>query len=374
MSDKKIDASIEGSSSLWAIPYDHPNDIPTLVQDTDLYMLVEYFAGLGQGFGTNVRYTCPNPGHIDNHPSFSVTTFPDGKQRAKCWSQCAWDGDALDFVEWCLGIAKCDAVNWLKDWNSEESAESSPPSKSISPPESKPAPVDTSTKATGIEAQVLMTQYLVTRHWPSSVVERFSLEVVYDSSGAARIRHPYLLPTTSGELEATYWQDRSLKQSTVKWLSPKNRESIPFNLQSLEPDNLEVVVICEGPADTITASLALEGYSHVAIIGIAGVNAWRKEYVSYVEGLRIVVAADNDEAGRTMETQISQSVSRPVIRVRPSHGDLTDTAINEGLDAVRKFLISALGVQPEAKVRTLDEQTAMFREELPQGHLEGESK
>jgi 5S rRNA maturation endonuclease (ribonuclease M5) len=211
-----------------------------------------------------------------------------------------------------------------------------------------------------------MKKYLSSRGWPCEVAEKFSLSVVLDSSGKARIRHPYFTPTSSGEWVLSYYQDRGDKTSLPKWKSPKG--SIPqlFNLKSLEADSLEGVVICEGAADTITASLALEGCPFVAVIGVPGVSAWRDEWASFVNGLRIVVAADNDEAGRTLEQRIRNSVKSPVTYVRATHGDLTEIANEIGLESLRALLLTGLGELPEATPRTLDESTALLLAYFPE--------
>jgi 5S rRNA maturation endonuclease (ribonuclease M5) len=211
-----------------------------------------------------------------------------------------------------------------------------------------------------------MKKYLTSRGWPCEVVEKFALSVVLDASGKARIRHPYFTPTSSGEWVLSYYQDRGANSSPVKWLSPKGSTPQLFNLKSLEADSLEGVVICEGAADTITASLALEGCPFVAVIGVPGVGAWRDEWASFVNGLRIVVAADNDEAGRTLEQRIRNSVKSPVTYVRATHGDLTEIANEIGLESLRALLLTGLGELPEATPRTLDESTALLLAYFPE--------
>jgi hypothetical protein len=130
-------------------------------------------------------------------------------------------------------------------------------------------------------------------------------------------------------------------------------------------------VICEGPADTITATVALEGHEEIAVIGVPGVSAWRKEWSDLLEGLRIVVAADNDEAGRKLEEAVATSVGKKVRAVRTplEHNDLTDTAKILGLDNVRRLLLSALQKEPEFIERSLDDSVRLLLSVFPEAFI-----
>lgn len=342
-----------------------PENLSELIQLVDLNQLVSRYTGNGRTSGKVTIYSCPHPAHADTHPSFTVTTNSKGKEVAKCFSQCAWQGDALELVKWLEGLSTGEAASWLRRFIGQAqeptfySKPSTPskPLRSLSPK---------GQELTGESADRFMKKYLTSRGWPCEVAERFSLSVVLDSSGKARIRHPYFTPNSSGEWVLSYYQDRGDKTSLPKWKSPKGSTPQLFNLKSLEADSLEGVVICEGAADTITASLALEGCPFVAVIGVPGVSAWRDEWSHFVNGLRIVVAADNDEAGRTLEQRIRNSVSSPVTCVRASHGDLTEIANEIGLESLRALLLTGLGELPEATPRTLAESVALLLEFFPE--------
>ena len=187
------------------------------------------------------------------------------------------------------------------------------------------------------------------RNWPTDVVSEFTLSVVKEPNGDLRIRHPFLTPDLDGNWNASYWQDRSTDNSGIKWKSTKNGTSTLYNLQSLEHENLHTVVICEGPADTISASVALRDYDGIAIIGVPGAQAWRPEYAQLLQGLKIVVVADNDAAGQTLESAICRSVNHAVVIARPADGDITDTGNTRGVESVREFLIAA--INENTKVR-----------------------
>jgi DNA primase len=336
-----------------------------LIAQVDLNQLVSRYTGNGRTSGKVTTYSCPHPAHADAHPSFTVTTNSKGKEVAKCFSQCAWQGDALELVKWLEGLSTGEAASWLRRYLGQ-AVEPTFYSKPSTPSKPLRKITPSGEELTGESAERFMKKYLTSRGWPCEVVEKFALSVVLDSSGKARIRHPYFTPTSSGEWVLSYYQDRGDKSSLVKWLSPKGSTPQLFNLKSLEADSLEGVVICEGAADTITASLALEGCPFVAVIGVPGVSAWRDEWAHFVNGLRIVVAADNDEAGRTLEQRVKASVKSPVTFVRASHGDLTEIANEIGLESLRALLLTGLGELPEATPRTLDESTALLLAYFPE--------
>ena len=342
-----------------------PENLSDLIAQVDLNQLVSRYTGNGRTSGKVTTYSCPHPAHADAHPSFTVTTNSKGKEVAKCFSQCAWQGDALELVKWLEGLSTGEAIKWLRRFlgqAEEPTFYSKPPTpskplRSLSPK---------GQELTGESADRFMKKYLTSRGWTCEVVEKFALSVVLDPSGKPRIRHPYFTPTSSGEWVLSYYQDRGANSSPVKWLSPKGSTPQLFNLKSLEADSLEGVVICEGAADTITASLALEGCPFVAVIGVPGVSAWRDEWAHFVNGLRVVVAADNDEAGRTLEQRIRNSVTSPVTYVRATHGDLTEIANEIGLESLRALLLTGLGELPEATPRTLDESLALLLAYFPE--------
>jgi hypothetical protein len=365
-----------------------PESLSTLIEQVDLYTLVERYAGPGRSSGNTVTYSCPNPAHPDYSPSFTVSLSRTGKQSAKCWSQCDWQGDALDLVAWLEGISTAEAARWIRKYLGKPESPSfdrtigSPtPSLSTSfsetsftPRDSSPSipPKDTTQRPPTERAAHFLGKYLTYRSWPLWVVEHFALEVVLDNSGECRVRHPYFTPNSSGEWIMSYWQDRRRSSGQgPKWLSPKGSTPTLHNLKSLERDGLTGVVICEGPADTITATVALEGHEEIAVIGVPGVSAWRKEWSDLLEGLRIVVAADNDEAGRKLEEAVATSVGKKVRAVRTplEHNDLTDTAKILGLDNVRRLLLSALQKEPEFIERSLDDSVRLLLSVFPEAFI-----
>lgn len=347
--------------------------LATLVAQTDLNQLVQRYTSAPRVSGNVNLYNCPHPSHPDQRPSFSVTTTRSGKQIAKCFSQCAWQGDALEFVKWLENVNTAEAAKWLRDFlgHPEEvrifNRDRTTPSK---PLHSLSRKIESTAEVlTGESAERFMSQYLSSRGWPQEVVEKFSLSVVLDDFKKARIRHPYLVPHESGTWVPGYWQDRGSKSSTIKWLSPKGSTPVLFNLRSLEVADLEAVVICEGAADAITATLALEGCRFVGVVGVPGASAWQPHWAELFKGLRVLVVADNDSAGEALERAIANTLKTSPGFLRPEHGDLTDTAKAIGLHKVRESLLAELGTRPEATERSLEETLELLLAYFPQGSL-----
>ena len=91
-----------------------PENLSELIQLVDLNQLVSRYTGNGRTSGKVTTYSCPHPAHPDTHPSFTVTTNGKGKEVAKCFSQCAWQGDALELVKWLEGLSTGEAASWLR--------------------------------------------------------------------------------------------------------------------------------------------------------------------------------------------------------------------------------------------------------------------
>jgi hypothetical protein len=327
-----------------------------MVDRVDLVELVGKYAGAGKKVGGYWQFLCPNPGHADRHPSFQVRTDQDGTQRARCRSTCAWSGDALDLVEWLEGVDRAEAIRTLRRYLGDvdqAGARVPHPKKKTTPaaPPPPPPPLPETTYPTPEVAATVMAGYLEGRGWPADAVGLFGLEVVLDLSGRPRVRHPFTVPTPEG-LEVAAWQDRATVEGGAKWLAPLGRALPIYNVAALEDDELAAVVLCEGPADTVTAALALRGMPELAAVGIAGTDAWRPAWAQFLSGLVVVIAADNDDAGHKLAARMAGDLEDYAARVEvvtptAGHNDLTDMGKAEGLEAVGVLLRTAARVEPD---------------------------
>lgn len=323
--------------------------LSALVDRVDLSVLVETYSGPGRHQGATWTYRCPNPDHPDRSPSFTVTRGRDGRWRGRCWSQCADRGtvDALGLVMWLHGDSPAEAAARLRGFLGEPepwaytTAERRPVAPIVAKPTPTPEPitytppVDTTERLAPAEAEALLDRYLRSRGWPSEVVDRFGLEAIRDTSGVEGVRHPFYVNRPDGSPVVMWWQDRLRTRPGVpKWKAPKGHRPIPYNLPALERDGVSFVVVCEGPADTITTATALHGSPDVAVIGVPGSGSWMSGWAEYLRGLVVIVATDDDSAGDKLADRIAADLRGHVIRYRPRHGDMTDTAKAVGMTVI----------------------------------------
>lgn len=331
-----------------------------LVRRVDLAALVEQYSGPGKRSGASVLFSCPNPAHPDSHPSFEVNTRTG---RARCYSQCGFSGDALDLVKWLEGLDTGRAAERLRahlgEWESPAPITRKTPAAPVRRERRAPLAAPLSGNVPEEVKARYLARYCAGRGWPLSVVETFGLEVVLDTAGALRVRHNYFAPTDSGEWVAVWAQDRATGASGAKWLSTSGVAALPYNLRSLEADALEAVVITEGPADAITAALALESVERVAVIGIPGANGWRPEWAELVEGLSVIICRDDDTAGAKFARNVAGTLSSGALVVTPGANDLCDLLTEAGLDAVRGLLLDALEAAAPGEVFEGDSERAL---------------
>jgi DNA primase len=332
-----------------------------LIARVDLVALVERYTAPGRRTGASFTFSCPNPAHPDTHPSFTVSTGRDGLQRWKCFSQCNAHGDALDLVKWLTGADTKEAARTLRDFLGDPRRDYAPRQITRTNTTTRKQLTEITTPNTTQAATEFLSKYLTARKWPLEVVEEFGLCVVTDTRGEFRVRHSYFTPDRSRVL---WYQDRGKKQSRTKWLSPRGVPSTLYNLPSMTQEKLEVVVLCEGPADTITAACALRGVERVAVLGVPGASAWKHNYHALLEECRVVIATDNDTAGNHLAEVIAFDVANTTRLTLDTGKDLTDTAHTYGLDSVRSLLLTA------AQLNTTEaEEIALLLQAFPNGTL-----
>ena len=360
-----------------ATPYPKTDSLSELVQqitETDLVSLVETYAGSGRKSGRSTSFLCPLPSHPiregQRSPSFVISTSRgSGSAYWKCYGACDKHGDALDFVEQMEGLSTSQAVPRLRSLLGL--AEGSP-SVTTRPKATRQAVTSVPTapkprningdKPSSQEGNEALSRYLAERAWPTEVAERFGLEVI-TYAGKLWVRHPYHDYDEAGTLIPTAYQDRLLV-GVIGGVVVENRWKTStgaiglYRIQHLEADNLEGVILCEGASDTITATLALADFPSWVAVGVAGAGNYRKEWNALLEGLSVVVAFDNDEAGNGGAVKVANLLGRAVTRKRPELNDLTDEAQRVGLPALGEWLTSSTSSRGISRTTTRQEEAS----------------
>lgn len=340
----------------------HSESLSDLVGRVDLVALVSTYAGSGRTTGSRTTFHCPHPAHTDRHPSFVVSLTRNGRQVWRCFSQCDRHGDALELLKWLDNLDTATAAARLRSFLGEPIPATQRPMRHMSVQPVQSADLSQQCSAINDErASWLLEKYAESRGWDVQTIERFGLTVVRDARGCVRIRHPFYAPNAEGEWVCAYWQDRGTRGVLPKWLSPRGVSPVLFNLRSLESETVRAIIICEGAPDTITASSALLDAPSIACVGVPGVSAWRSEWAPLFRSLRIVVAADPDDAGHRLEDAVRRTLTQPITLVRLSHGDLTDTAKAVGISELRELLLTACATtQPQHDPEGIDLLRAYF--------------
>jgi hypothetical protein len=329
-------------------PENELRELLARVTADDLRRLVEAYGGTTSG--ASKAYRCVLPAHADSTPSLNVSTH-QGKARWRCFG-CGAGGDYLDLVEAVEGLSKREAIEKLRSmlgvpFTATRTATRAPSSFTPKPEPRRElrAATDDLRRLPAADGRALLEHYLDERGWPSSVVERFGLAAV--EFRGPRVLHP-LSGYVNGNLELVSWQlrlDLRLPETAErpKWWSKAGASLTFYGIEALERDDLEGVVLVEGPADQITATLALEavGASGWCALGIVGAKSLGG-LEELVRGLSVVVAFDHDENGTGDEAagKVVAALGRPVVRVRPSleDKDITAAAKRLGLETVGEWL------------------------------------
>lgn len=343
----------------------YPNSSPNTYEEAlrrvsfdDLCRLFESYGSTGKRSGRTASYRCALPTHNDSTPSVSVRE-EGGRARWKCFG-CGEGGDYLDLVSKVEGVSSSDALRKLRESLGLTSAISRtttrrPAAKPAAPKTGKkPRPIsDVLTRTDAEQTKEVLAAYLHFRSWPANVVERFGLEVV-TWKNEPYVLHP-LRGFVNGEPCLVSWQlrrDPRLPETdgAPKYRNPAGVGLVPFGLETLERDDLEGVVLCEGPADAITATLALEeaGLRSWTALGFVGVKNLPSDLPRLLEGLAVVVAFDNDDAGKDGTKKVVETLGRKVVRLLPPRKDLTDSAKAAGLRTVGEWLKTAAGNEEQS--------------------------
>ena len=137
-------------------------------------------------------------------------------------------------------------------------------------------------------------------------LERFSVEelrlagLVSDGGNLIFYKHKIIIPFLQ-DGRIVFLQGRRLDQGQPKYLH--TRRPVPlYNQDALvEAEEGQKVYITEGVFDAMM--LEQNGYSAV---GILGVNNFKQDYISLFKKFKVVLALDNDEAGKEATKRLAK--------------------------------------------------------------------
>ncbi|MER6175496.1 toprim domain-containing protein [Streptosporangium sp. NPDC001681] len=122
-----------------------------------------------------------------------------------------------------------------------------------------------------------------------------------------------------------------------------------FNAQSVSHPLVDLVIVTEGQIDTMTVWDALGRVGerrksslagHTEACGLPGASAWRRDYAALLDGKRVIVLADGDDAGKTMLRSIERDLEGFSSFVMPTGMDVNDYARQRGRLELRRLVES----------------------------------
>ena len=288
-----------------------------------------------KGINTSTNFSCLNPAHEDKHPSMS---FDQRRNRCHCFS-CGVDYDIFDVIGLETGLSgkelfehtyKMFGIN--VDYQNYTSGTSS---KSIPHPESK-TKVDINKKSQNenrepltdffakCHAAVEKTDYWKKRGLSKSIVDAYNL-------GYWEEKKRFVIPTGEFSYNARATWEADKKERYIK---PKGQFEL-FNLKAI-PLAEQPVFVVEGEFDALSIieaggiAVALGSSSNLRFIEFLKSN--RPKYP-------LILALDNDEAGRAGEAKLSDELTKIQVEFIDADitGDFKDA--NEALIGDREVFI-----------------------------------
>ena len=290
-----------------------------------------------KGINTSTNFSCLNPSHEDKHPSMS---FDFRRNRCHCFS-CGVDYDIFDVVNIDTGLTGRELFDYVyRKYNIsvEYPEKNTASSKSISRSESKTKIVidkksqdeNRETEASLTEffdkchADVEKTDYWKKRGLSKAIVDAYNL-------GYWEEKKRFVIPTGEYSYNARATWEADKKE---RYLKTKGRYEL-FNLKAL-PLAEQPVFVVEGEFDALSIMEA-------GGIAVALGSSSSLRFIEFLKTSRprypLILAMDNDEAGRVGEAKLSEELSK--IQVDFVEADITDSYkdANEALVGDRETFI-----------------------------------
>ena len=308
-----------------------------------------------EGRGIHVR--CPV--HAERSPSCSITIGPDGTVRAKCFG-CDWSGDALGLVGAVRGLnpdrefrkilaeaARLAGVDLAATSSAPASSKSAAPE--VAPPRPAPQPARAplrppvaeltalwqaagplaATQVDPTDSDLAISHFCARRRWWPAAVD--SLKVVralplehdfpawWPATWAQSWRLAVLAFEADGRIGSIH--ARAIDEQTPKTRWPRNCEASGLFFATLlgrallraQKPHVEGVVLVEGLTDFIAAALAMEGRPW-AVLGATSGSFPALAKLAWPEGVRAVVATDQDPAGERYFREIRAALPHVDVR------------------------------------------------------------
>lgn len=288
-----------------------------------------------KGINTSTNFSCLNPAHEDKHPSMS---FDQRRNRCHCFS-CGVDYDIFDVIGLETGLSgkelfehtyKMFGINVdYQNYTSDTS------SKSISHPESK-TKVDINKKSQNenrepltdffakCHAAVEKTDYWKKRGLSKAIIDAYNL-------GYWEEKKRFVIPTGEFSYNARATWEADKKE---RYLKPKGQ---------FELFNLKVIPLAEQPVFVVEGEFDALSIIEAGGIAVALGSSSNLRFIEFLESNRpkypLILALDNDEAGRVGEAKLSDELTKIQVEFVDADitGDFKDA--NEALIGDREVFI-----------------------------------
>lgn len=147
----------------------------------------------------------------------------------------------------------------------------------------------------------------------ASVVKRYQVRAFSNPEGEVCVGFPTTDKT--GECSGYHYRGTSGGELTRDfWYAKGTRVKVPlFGWHLVVPSRANTIVVCEGETDTLALASALETNPSVVVVGAVGtgfakrLSAW---LAAKVKNQRVVLAFDNDRAGREATVEVVDELKR----------------------------------------------------------------